>query len=127
MRETIKKAECANDWDVDSAAIGNWHRGNPPDQRALNTLRKHGLPYTNRARQIKPKDFAEFDYIIGMDEENMTDLRGCSPKNCKAKLLMLGDFGLDPSERIIEDPYYVSTNVFQKCWGGGLGDKSTYR
>jgi len=37
----------------------------------------------------------------------MSDLRRQAPKGSKAELLMLGDFGLDKKNRIIEDPYYV--------------------
>lgn len=36
----------------------------------------------------------------------MKDLKRKAPKNCKAQLLMFGDF--DPEgDRIIRDPYYV--------------------
>lgn len=108
MIDTIKKAGVSDEWEVDSAAIGGWHVGNSPDHRALSTMKKHGLPYNNKARQIKSKDFEEFDYIFGMDHENMSDLKDRAPKGSKAKLLMLGNFGLPEDEKIIEDPYYVS-------------------
>lgn len=39
-------------WEIDSAAIGSWHVGNPPDWRALDTMKKHGVPYNNCARQV---------------------------------------------------------------------------
>lgn len=109
MIDTIKKAGLSDEWEVDSAAIGSWHVGNPPDGRARSTMKKHDLPYNNKARQLKSKDFEEFDYIFGMDNENMDDLKDRAPKGSKAKLLMLGNFGLPEAERIIEDPYYVST------------------
>lgn len=49
----------------------------------------------------------KFDYIFGMDEYNMIDLRERAPKDGKAKLLLLGDF--DPEGvREIRDPYGVS-------------------
>ncbi|XP_005186462.2 low molecular weight phosphotyrosine protein phosphatase 1 [Musca domestica] len=117
MVDTIKKAGVSDEWEVDSAAIGGWHVGNPPDHRALSTMKKHDLPYTNKARQIKSKDFEEFDYIFGMDEENMDDLASRAPKGSKAKLLMLGDFGLPKAERIIEDPYYQRGDAgFEKAY-----------
>lgn len=93
---------------VDSAAIGSWHVGNRADPRALSTLQKHGLKSTHIVRQITKQDFNDFDYIFGMDEDNMSELRRLAPKNSKAELLMLGDFGLSKENRIIEDPYYVS-------------------
>lgn len=40
-------------WEIDSAAIGGWHVGNPPDWRALDTMKKHGVPYSNHARQVR--------------------------------------------------------------------------
>lgn len=43
-----------------------------------------------------------------MDENNISNLRRQQPKGSKAKVLLLGDF--DPEgERIIKDPYYVSS------------------
>lgn len=123
-------------WEIDSAAIGGWHVGNPPDWRALDTMKNHNVPYNNHCRQviffklielfwlfvtptmftqicmfkmylqITKEDFNYYDYIFGMDEANMKDLNKKAPKDCKAKLLMFGDF--DPQgDRIIRDPYYV--------------------
>ncbi|XP_034116259.2 low molecular weight phosphotyrosine protein phosphatase 1 [Drosophila albomicans] len=105
MVDVVAKAK-VNDVVVDSAAIGSWHVGNRADPRALSTLQQHGLKSTHIVRQIKKQDFDEFDYIFGMDEENMSELRRLAPKGSKAELLMLGDFGLPKEKRIIEDPYY---------------------
>lgn len=70
-------------------------------------MKKHNLEYKNKARQIKTEDFRHYDYIFGMDDENIEDLKGLAPTDGTAKLLLLGDF--DPEgERIIRDPYYVS-------------------
>lgn len=104
--EEVKKANEESNWEIDSAAIGPWHVGRDPDHRALATMKKHNLAYTNRARQIKAVDFKNYDYIFGMDDENIDDLNGMFPKDGTAKILLLGDF--DPEgERIIRDPYYV--------------------
>lgn len=74
-------------------------------------MEKHNLPYNNKARQIKAPDFKKYDYIFGMDEENIDDLKGICPKDGTAKILLLGDF--DPQgDRIIRDPYYVRTHRF---------------
>lgn len=112
--DEVKKANLESDWEIDSAAIGSWHVGRNPDSRALATMKKHNLAYSNKARQIKTPDFKKFDYIFGMDDENIDDLKGLMPKDGTAKILLLGDF--DPEgDRIIRDPYYVSyfkNNVF---------------
>lgn len=106
MAETLKKANVQNVV-VDSAAIGPWHVGNRADPRAISTLQQHGLQCTHIVRQIRKEDFSEFDYIFGMDEDNMKELNRLKPSKAKAELLLLGDFGLEKKNRIIEDPYYV--------------------
>lgn len=50
--KSITDYKIADDWVVDSAAIGNWHVGRDPDHRALSTMKKHDLPYKNKARQV---------------------------------------------------------------------------
>lgn len=107
MIDTLKKYHVYEDWQVDSAAIANWHVGKEPNIRSLNIMKKYKLPYKNKARQIRVSDFHEFDYIFGMDFYNMAELDACKPQGSKAKLLLLGDFGLPGTERVIEDPYCV--------------------
>ncbi|KAM7364423.1 low molecular weight phosphotyrosine protein phosphatase 1-like [Cochliomyia hominivorax] len=105
MIATIKKYKVYNEWQVDSAGIMHWHVGKEPNERSLKIMKKYNLPYSNRARQIRPSDFEEFDYIFGMDLYNLRDLDACAPQGSKAKLLLLGDFGLPKEDRIIQDPY----------------------
>ncbi|XP_063709553.1 low molecular weight phosphotyrosine protein phosphatase 1-like [Culicoides brevitarsis] len=106
----------AGNFNVDSAAIGSWHIGKRPDHRAIKTMENHNLPYDNRCRQITKEDFNKFDFIFGMDDENMSDLKRLAPKGSSAKLFLLGEF--DPNkERIIRDPYYDDgSEGFEKCY-----------
>ncbi|CAG0897158.1 unnamed protein product [Cyprideis torosa] len=106
----------AEEWDCDSAAIGPWHIGKAPDPRARSVMGKYDLKRKHKARQIRGSDFMEFDYIFGMDEDNMADLEAEKPKGSKAHLLLLGEF--DPEgERIIRDPYYDrGSEGFEKCY-----------
>lgn len=115
LHAAIVKDGLQAEWHVDSAAIEAWHLGAPPDERALRVLQKNKIEYHNRARRLKREDFEKFDFIVGMDQSIMASLRLLEPHYAKAKLLMLGDFmfGLKPSERIIDDPYYVSWYIYQ--------------
>lgn len=92
---------------IDSAAIGPWHVGKGPDRRCVNVLKENGIITTHKARQIKTSDFYEFDYIFGMDNENMRDLEEEAPENATAQVKLLSDFDAE-REGIIRDPYYVS-------------------
>lgn len=56
--------------------------------------------------QITNADFNKFDWIFGMDYENIEHLNNQKPENCRATVELLGSY--DPSgEKIIRDPYYV--------------------
>lgn len=112
----VKKGNVTDKFHIDSAAIGGWHVGKSPDRRALETMKKHNLEYSNKARQLKKDDFKKFDYIFGMDHENMSDLEDMKPSDGKAKLLLIGDF--DPKgEKIIRDPYYDNNSEgFEKAF-----------
>ncbi|EDV49184.1 low molecular weight phosphotyrosine protein phosphatase 2 [Drosophila erecta] len=106
MRDVVARAGLQAEWHVESAGIEGWHSGRRPDERALNVLARHNLDYFGTARVLAPEDYLKFDYIFGMDLSNLAALRRMAPKGATAKLLLLGDFGLRPDERILEDPYY---------------------
>lgn len=108
---------------VDSAGIGSWHEGQLPDRRMRHTGERHGYDVSSRARQVKEADFARFDYIFGMDEENMYDLKdlarravshGVVEKGRAAKELCAADFMRHhPDYSVIPDPYYGGERDFE--------------
>ena len=87
---------------VDSAGTGAWHIGKPPDARALKIAAGRGYDNSEqRARQVRPADFAEFDLIVGMDGSNVSELRRRAPPDAAARIELFHPDGLD-----IPDPYY---------------------
>ncbi|XP_064107759.1 low molecular weight phosphotyrosine protein phosphatase-like isoform X2 [Macrobrachium nipponense] len=103
-------------WEVDSGAIGSWHVGLGPDRRAVNVMKRHNVPMSHKARQIKKGDFTHYDYIFGMDHENISDIKDAGPKSYTAKIELFGSY--DPKgELIIRDPYYDDDDAgFEKCY-----------
>ncbi|CAH0548816.1 unnamed protein product [Brassicogethes aeneus] len=116
FQHLVKERNLGDKWEIDSAGLGGWHSGNRPDSRAMKTMQKYNIEYTNRARQIEDEDFQKFDYIFGMDENNISNLKSQKPKGSKCEILLLGDF--DPTgDRIIRDPYYDDDSAgFEKCY-----------
>ncbi|PSN43619.1 Low molecular weight phosphotyrosine protein phosphatase [Blattella germanica] len=116
FRHILKQNESIDDWEVDSAALGSWHVGKGPDRRTNKVLKRNGIDYTHKVRQITKEDFKKFDFIFGMDDSNMKELDSMKPSNSKAELILLGTY--DPEgERIIRDPYYDDDDAgFEKCY-----------
>ncbi|XP_070161914.1 low molecular weight phosphotyrosine protein phosphatase-like [Polyergus mexicanus] len=116
----ISKRGLKNQWEVESAAIIGYHTGKIPDHRALSTLQENGITnYSHRARQINQNDFNKFDWIFGMDDDNIrdiNDIKNLKPMECRAKVELLGSY--DPSgEVIIRDPYRDAGSAgFQKAY-----------
>ncbi|MDR1828096.1 MAG: low molecular weight phosphotyrosine protein phosphatase [Methylobacteriaceae bacterium] len=102
---------------LDSAGIGGWHIGEPPDVRAQAVALKHGVEIGGlRGRQIAPRDFLEFDRIFAMDHENIRDLKALRPGNATARLSLLMDCVPGKEGRVIPDPYYGGPREFEQTW-----------
>lgn len=97
---------------VDSAGTGDWHIGRAPDSRAQAAALQHGLDISSlRARLVTVQDFQEFDYILAMDEQNLSDLQKMCPGDFQGHLglfLTFGSHGINE----VPDPYYGDENSF---------------
>ncbi|XP_003739172.1 low molecular weight phosphotyrosine protein phosphatase [Galendromus occidentalis] len=107
-------------WEADSCATGSWHTGSSPDRRTLKTLANHDITFSHRARQLTNEDFEKFDFIFGMDNNNINAIKAAAPSTENhAVIELLGKY--DPKgHRIIRDPYYDSGSagfeeVFEQC------------
>ncbi|EDS27455.1 low molecular weight protein-tyrosine-phosphatase [Culex quinquefasciatus] len=116
MRHLLAK-EPALGWTVDSAAIADWNVGGLPNARSLEVLRGNGLKSRHISRQIRREDFYEFDFILGMDESNLYDLRKLAPQDCRARIELLGKYRMEEADRIIVDPYFEKgIRGFKRCY-----------
>src|SRR5215212_2439445 len=71
FEEVVSREDLEDEVFVDSAGIGSWHIGYPPDQRAQRSASLRGLDISaQRARRVTPEDCERFDYILTMDEAN---------------------------------------------------------
>ena len=109
--------------EIASAGIGGWHVGNPPDNRSILTARQHGIDISRqRARQVKPQDFASFDLILAMDASNLERLRALAPAENRDRLHLFSHYATS-TDVDVPDPYYggqgdfdaVYTMLFSGC------------
>lgn len=102
---------------VDSAGTGDWHVGNPPDQRAQDVARRMGGVDISdlRARQISPDDFYAFDHMA-MDHDNLLELQTLRPKDATATVELLLDHVPGQQGKAVADPYYGEAAGFEMAW-----------
>ncbi|HLR07677.1 MAG TPA: low molecular weight protein-tyrosine-phosphatase [Bacillota bacterium] len=114
LADMIKSERLDGQIETDSAGIGNWHTGEPPHYETRAILQKNDIAYTGlTARQIRQRDWERFDYIIGMDEQNINDLKAMHQISDKSPMVAkLMDFVNDPEEENIPDPYYTGNFAY---------------
>ncbi len=108
-------------FEVDSAGTGGWHAGEAPDQRSVEIARRHGVDISSqRARQLHAEDYARFDWIVAMDEDNLRTAVARRPKGQRYEraqiVAMVEVFPEPPRHRHVPDPYYGELDGFLEVW-----------
>lgn len=114
MNRLIAEQKLQDKIHCDSAGIGAWHVGNPPDQRMAAAAReKLGLELQGAARQFQPADLETFDLILAMDRENYRDIVRWDPEGRYAhKIQMMCDYCRTYPDDEVPDPYYGGPEGF---------------
>ena len=102
----VKERGLEDQFYIDSCATSTEEIGNPPHRGTVRKLRQMGIPLIpHRARQIKWKDYNDFDYLVGMDTWNIRNLNRMLKGDPEGKVYKLLSFHGDG--RDIADPWYT--------------------
>jgi len=104
-----------NEFQCDSAGTAAYHTGAPADYRMKQFAQKRGYQLTSISRQIDvTSDFDRFDYIIGMDQQNVSDLKLIARnENDLKKIYLMTDFSTSKKYNSVPDPYFGGTAGFE--------------
>lgn len=105
---------------IDSCGTADYHEGEEPDMRWVRgagqthtrttaICRDNNIPINSLARAVKKEDFDKFDYIFGMDSNNVKNLRKMQPPGSKARVMLFSEFD---DKKTIYDPYYIGDDAF---------------
>lgn len=111
----VRDSDLARSILVDSCGTGGWHVGEPPDRRATESALQRGYDLTAlRARQVNADDFDQFDYILAMDRQNLSDLDKLKPSRFTGHLGLFLDFAENSRIDEVPDPYYGGVRGFDE-------------
>lgn len=114
LRERLRQVGLDGVVETDSAGTHDYHVGKAPDPRAQQAANQRGIDISDlRARQVEHSDFAEFDLILAMDQENFALLQADYPSRYADKLGMFLDYARNRSEREVPDPYFGGRQGFE--------------
>ena len=100
---------------IDSAGTHDYHIGDPPDARTLRAAKQRGYDMSQlRGRQVEVEDFARFDYVLAMDEANLSILQRLRPRDAQGHLGLFLEFAQRHAGREVPDPYYGGADGFER-------------
>jgi len=125
FRQLVAESGLADRIEVDSAGTSGYHVGEPAHAGTIEVLRKHGIVYHGRARQLTEADLKRFDYLIALDQSHFVALKSLNLRvqSNTARISRLLDHAPQLHLRDVPDPYYTGEfeAVYQLILQGAHG------
>ena len=113
MKDLVEKAGLTAQFEIASAATSTEEIGNPVYPPARRKLAEHGISCAGKtARQLRKKDYDHYDYLIGMDQYNLRNIRRICGEDTLGKVSLLMEHA--GVRRDVADPWY--TDDFETTW-----------
>ncbi|MBC8100169.1 MAG: low molecular weight phosphotyrosine protein phosphatase [Armatimonadetes bacterium] len=109
FQAVVDEAGLTAQFHIDSAGTSGWHDGERAHSGTLDVLRRNGVDYHGRSRQLTLHDIETFDYLLAMDRSNLIDIhRMVGAVTPKAQLFLQYSHaaGMTPLTEV-PDPYYT--------------------
>lgn len=114
MKDLVKKAGLESQFHIESAATSTEEIGNPVYPPARRKLAEHGIDCARKtARQLKNRDYDQYDLMIGMDKANIRNMHRICGGDFDGKIHLLMEFA-DRPDAEVADPWY--TGDFEATW-----------
>lgn len=106
FRDYVRKKGLEDNFYIESAATSYEEIGNRVHHGTRRILDSLGIDCSGkRARRMTKADYLDFDYLIGMDEENIRNMYRFYDNDPEGKIIQFLDYSEHP--RAIADPWYT--------------------
>ena len=119
FRKMVEDENLSDKIFIDSAATSSWEHGNPVHHGTRKRLAKEGIGVDGMFSRILNDNDLTFDYIIGMDESNISNIKKFLNNRFNGEVKMLLEYAGEKRE--IADPYYTGdfeatyNDVYKGC------------
>ena len=106
MQQIVDEDGCSDRYLIDSKATSTEEIGNGIYPPAKKKLAEKKVPLiSHRASQIKKSDYDDFDLLIGMDEENIRNMKRVFGADTEGKIYKIREFTGTTDD--VADPWYT--------------------
>ena len=113
MKDIVAKAGKSDEFVIASCATSIEEIGNPVHYGTKRKLAEVGISCDKkRAVQLTKSDYDRYDYLIGMDEWNIRNIKRITGGDPEGKIFKMMSFS--GSSRDVADPWY--TGDFEATW-----------
>ena len=93
--------------------LGNICRSPLAESVFRHLARERGVEVSGASRKLTAADLHRFDYVIAMDQQNLSDLRALAREHGgDARIHLLREFDPEPGDLQVPDPYYGGPEGF---------------
>ncbi len=122
MKKLILEAGLGDRILVASAATSTWEIGNDIHHGSRAVMRRHGVPFDRRRAVLMTRaDYEKYEYLVGMERENLSDMKRITGGDPDGKMHLLLSFAGEDGD--IADPWYTGdfdstyADVLKGCQG----------
>lgn len=113
LAEGILQSKLPSSFTVDSAGTIDYHRGNKPDIRSIETARNHDIDISKqKCRPFQEIDFEDFDVIFCMDKNNLDTVQALAKTDSHKQKVSL----ILKNNQEVPDPYYGNIDDFEEVF-----------
>ena len=106
FKDLVRRQNLESMFYIASAATSREEIGNPVHRGTRDKLRQHGISTAGKhAVRMEPSDYNKYDYLIGMDHYNRSNMNRMLGGDPQGKIHLLMDFTDHP--RDVADPWYT--------------------
>ena len=106
MKDLVEKNGVSDQFMISSSATSKYEEGLRVHRGTRAILDRRGIYYGNKcSTPLKKQDYENYDYFIGMDEENRSNMQRILGGDPDGKISLLLDYTLNP--RPVADPYWT--------------------
>lgn len=117
FQHLVNQKELSPYFYIESAGTSAYHIGEPANSKSREVAGQFGVELRSRAKRFETGDLEDFDLVLAMDYENLSNLKTLSNgSKSEAAIRLLRDFDPETGTAEVPDPYFGGMNGFKNVF-----------